>query len=522
MKAFERIILVCSTCLALVAPAAAQQRGNHATGSVEGQTSVNCDPRWPAPRFGTSFEDVHQAISDHVPRELRELLRQVFSSDRTRSIDAARELKALRAEAMPAIPFMLEVVSYGNVQLALMKRARPWTPGVAACGALWQLREAAQPQLVDALRNSSSDEVRASAAWLLGYLYRPRSGKSTPTLVNEAVTTALLDALEDASPVVVLEAANTLGGLGIGQAAEALIGLLEHECTPVRLAAIRALTALKAMAAARPLLAQLNDADKEVRVLVAYAFTRIPAPWAAPELLPLLEDEHRAVCSSALRALGHLANPATTPVLIEKLRDPQRQDRHRLAGVLGEIGDARATLPLVDCLQSANSELRHAAARSLGLIRDRRAVPYLIDLLQDDTPALRIAAAESLSQMGDRRAVEVLIAALGDPQERVIAAVASALGRLNDPRAIQPLIDILFDEKERSYSFYEQVAESLRKIRHPDVIYRLIDSLQDKPNYARLTALRTLNRLTGLNRSDHDPRTPDGWRAWKAQQTRQE
>ncbi len=466
-----------------------------------------------------AFERVRQSIPANLPEDMQVILRQLFSPDRKMSHDGVPALEQSGESAVRVVPFLLKVVSRGGVQFALRKHRPSWTPAVAAYLALFEIKEIAQPQILEALRTASADEVRAAAAWLLGKLYRRWGNENSARPINEHVREAILGALSDSSPRVLAEAARSAGLLFVRHAEPELIALLEHESRSVRLNAASALGQLESVAAARPLLKLLKDPDEGVRAMAAHALGQIGVPWVAPELLPLLDPKAGNARASALIALKRLANPATTIPLIERLNDSERVDRTYIAFTLGEIGDARATNALVACLSEGNASLVHAAARSLGMIGDRRAVPHLLELLENnDSAELHVIVAEALGEIDDQRAVEPLIAALADPKRKVVMAAATALGRLNDARAIGPMVEALFRDIKVNHAYRDAIADGLCEIRDPSVIDCLIENLSDESRYGRRTALRTLNRLTGLNVPESSPDAPQRWREWKAQQ----
>jgi HEAT repeat protein len=145
---------------------------------------------------------------------------------------------------------------------------------------------------------------------------------------------ALVLALQDASEVVRLSAARSLGDIGI-----------------------RSDDAVKALKKAR------SDKDGSLRVWTAYSLCKLTSePAAAMALINSMSSEDVITRRAAACALGHLGPEPSevVPALINALRDQDLYIRVTAVHALGTIGPrAQAAVPaLSDLLRKANDTLR--------------------------------------------------------------------------------------------------------------------------------------------------------------------
>lgn len=177
------------------------------------------------------------------------------------------------------------------------------------------------------LLNSNSLEVRAAAARSLGRYRCPQSVSRAE--MNSRAVKALEKALSDPSLVVVAEAVESLGSLGVPEAAPIITGLLRHPADPVRQAAARALEQVADPASLSALTTALDDPVPGVRFHVVGALARLGQSEAleAPrkqELIRRLEqvlvrDGDPGVRSRAATVLGDLGAAPQLPLLWQRV-----------------------------------------------------------------------------------------------------------------------------------------------------------------------------------------------------------
>ena len=247
---------------------------------------------------------------------------------------------------------------------------------------------------IDALANLRSaindpdEKVRSEAAISIGKI-RP---------VTDTVRSPLMDAMEDSSEAVRLNAAYGLGGSG-ETVVPALIGALRveakkteeeamaktpanlHRTNPNACCSAQALSAVGAPAVAA-LVGTLEEPHWWMRTLAANTLGNIgpQADEAVPALVDLLKDGHWWVRRNAAEALGRIGSKAAVPALIHSLRDPDWRVR------------GNATLSLAKSSRPNND-----------------AIPNLIQVLSDENRYNRFYASLALSRLGTTEAREALI-----------------------------------------------------------------------------------------------------------------
>jgi HEAT repeat protein len=225
---------------------------------------------------------------------------------------------------------------------------------------------------------------------------------------NEAMTKALVVALNDDSPEVA------------GHAAQALRQLGWEPETPQEGAAFRI---------------GLGRFD----AAIAYGSAAIEP------LARLTRNAPFHLCIRAIEALAHTGDPQAVKPLLDCLKHPEDIVRSCAAGALGQIGDARAVEPLLLALKEQNKQIVLSACGSLARLSDHRAVEPLIALLSHAEAEVRGAALEALGKLRDVRATPAVLKLLKDPETEVREGAAFCLGLLKDENAIEPLLLALTD-----------------------------------------------------------------------------
>jgi HEAT repeat protein len=301
--------------------------------------------------------------------------------------------------------------------------------------------EAAVEPLIKVLRGGTSVELRASAAWALGWLGDERS------------ISPLLDALHNDDSEVKSRASWALGERGGSGAVPLLISALASPNGEVVRLALGALRQLKDTRAVAPVidLLQLPHAsssfhEEAIRVLEALGDQRAVKP-----LLSLLLCEVHEVHHSAAKALGELGDTSVVPYLIETLSTMGSSVRCRaIVDALGCLRSGEATEPLIDLVGSnraySDISLTSMALSALGNIRDPRALSVLIKFCRHSESQLRYHATVALGKLGDKRAFDAIMSRLSDEDSWIRGTAVSALGDLRDLRAIQPIIERLLTD----------------------------------------------------------------------------
>jgi HEAT repeat protein len=202
--------------------------------------------------------------------------------------------------------------------------------------AVLALEKADDPRAFERLLSlveTGSDSVRAAAARSLGR-YRSNSKSETASAKSEMtarVVAALEKAIGDPSVLVVRDAAESLGSLGVPAVAPLLAGLLRHPSAIVREAAAHALEQMSNPAVLTSLCDVLAapDTSDNVRFSMVGALGKIgkegrPTDRQKAELLKRLQtvlarDPDPGVRSRAATVLGDLGGPADLTLLWQRV-----------------------------------------------------------------------------------------------------------------------------------------------------------------------------------------------------------
>ena len=251
-------------------------------------------------------------------------------------------------------------------------------------------------------------------------------GAGIPALARDAgVAAHLVTALSAPEAAVRATAAELLGRIGAGEAADALIARLDDPDASVRAAAVRAIASLPP----RP-----GDAD---------AFTR------------RLDDSDPGVRRAAVAATASRNVAALTARASRLGADPSPGVRAETAVALVRAGEEdRPHAILADLLESDSAEDRVCGLEAVGALGGHSPSGRLPGLLHDRSPLVRAAAVRALAATGGREAGDeptgedggatatpLLVAALGDEARGVRLAAATALrDRPSPPPAV---LDVL-------------------------------------------------------------------------------
>ena len=434
-------------------------------------------------------EEAFQAAQEDIPSDLSEdaktFLEGLFTIEGRGAVD--RELLA-DTEGLPAevMPYLVEIVGREDARGLMMNHVRFDTPGIRAWGTLRELAEqylqaytdSAVPKLAEVLADESQAEyARVNAVYMLAWSD------------CDAARHALIAALKSDSLSVKCASARSLGATDNAFICNSLVEAYE------------------------------TTDDERLQLTILRAFTQLGrrASGAVPVTLAALEDERASIRSEAIKALASIGNRLAVMPICQRLTDENEYTRMYAAKALGDFEDARATSALIERLEADTFlSVRGAACSSLGAIRDRRAVPSLIVALGDENVGIRRGAAEALGNIGDVRAVMPLTVLLEDEDRGVVFRAADALGQLNDPRAIKPLVDMAVTVCGYDHDWSRTATKALKAIRHPDVVYILIDNLPNEWWPAKTAPLGLLEDLTG--QSFQHGTAAQNWRGWKQQQ----
>ena len=173
-------------------------------------------------------------------------------------------------------------------------------------------------------------------------------------------------------------------------------------------------------------------------------------------------------------------------IQIDLLKDPDWVVRREAAITLGEMGDERCVEPLAAALRDGDWQVREVAIEGIGQIGSP-AVDVLLKLLRDWD--VRKSAIMALGKIRDEWVLEPLMQQLRN--DEFMEDATDALVNLGEP-ALPGLIKALKDKEEL---VRKQAVIALGRIKSPEAIDPLIEMLQNKDWFTRLTAAAALEAI---------------------------
>ena len=329
---------------------------------------------------------------------------------------------------------------------------------------------------------------------------------------------ALLRALRDPDPEVVLFAVGVLGKSHDPAAIPHLVSMIDHSDINVAQAAIDSLSQLRPTVAVEALLRVL-DRDPWLRFAAIHALGEIGDARAVRHLLPLVADE--AVRDVAIEALGKIGTLDVLPTLASLLRDAE--DSMTFGVCLRAMGELLANHPDAESLQHvaggrsspppAPRRSRNACARSLSpeetdlgcdpdvvaatgaaasLVRALRLRPLYASLvLAGRHPVLRELLQFCVVSIGEDIA-PFLGMGLEHTNSNVVVVACRSVGALSLSQFTPNLVSLLAHEVDE---VRVAAAESLGGMRELCAIPALVKLIQDESDNVRQAARTALSAM---------------------------
>jgi HEAT repeat protein len=370
--------------------------------------------------------------------------------------------------------------------------------------AIEEAAQTADPKgLVDLI--STEDAVRRNAAM------------EALTKAGQRSVPALVQALSDPDPEVVMFAASTLGKTLDPSAIPHLARILSHPDVNVCQAAIESLGALRA-ASTLGALGGLLGRDAWLRFSVVHTLGQIGDPSSARTLINLLGDDE--VREAVVNALGKVGGIEVIEELVRRLE--ATASTREFALYTGAMGNALARLPDPSVLDESPFWVAFAKRA------DTTIAPRLIEVLRavsaeaDETDGLTTAEAAieivrclrlrscfaaMISAAADKRLTEHLLFAaadLGAPLVRHLAAALShrdsqvrrfaclAIAAAGFEQRADALTSLLGDPDE---SIRVVVIRLLARLHHTDGIPQIVERLDDASAVVKAAAMEALCRM---------------------------
>ena len=312
------------------------------------------------------------------------------------------QLEAIAAEL--SLFLVEDIPAKKRVALLVEVRNPAQAPAAFELGPLAVWPHAVPPELVRGLLQAVDDEspkVRLEAIYTLGTIVRP-------PLSDEGVP-PLIKALDHYDPAIRTGAARVIGRLQVKAAGDALINATNDSNSDVRFAAMRALGAIREDRAVQALTEQFNFYGKG------------EGAW------------------SALDALARIANPSSVPLFKARLADKDPFLRRAAAEGLARTGDKSEISALqIGAGSDASPMVRTAMAFALQKL-GQNYIPRLVESMTSAKTAPQTA--DYLLELGPS-IVPALLPHLQDPSPAIRGNVAQVIGALGGPAAegaLQPL-----------------------------------------------------------------------------------
>ena len=246
------------------------------------------------------------------------------------------QFSALGLEFTPYHLIFLTTLLARMAALPLLRRIKE--EGVASPGYVLRRFRVADPFFtsmhVATIAGAVSESRRLRAARGLGTKHR-----------SAIAIEALVNALDDASEEVRVEAARSLGEIGDHEAIPPLVERLGSEDSHLRAASAEALGRIRRREGVEPLIERLQDEEKLVRGSAARALGEIRDDRAAEPLMDsLTREQDPFVFSSSAAALGKLGALRAIWTILPAFRDARqplvrRQLANAIANLLGSEGE---------------------------------------------------------------------------------------------------------------------------------------------------------------------------------------
>lgn len=308
----------------------------------------------------------------------------------------------------------------------------------------------------------ASQQIRAGRSLLLAFAVVVCGAATSAESKTDVATRQEISALEDRR------------SLGKGR----LDALLKDSDAPTRALAARALGRIGLEASVPPLLQATDDADPVVRTEAIFALGQIGAPAARAKLVSIatsgktIEERREAVI-----ALGKIRSDkpgASSSSVIPFLKDSNALVRADACIALARTADSASTDPLRPLLKDQDPSVQAYAAWAAGRLGARNLSSELRALLSSTNPDVKLMASRAVGQVADSTSIHPLSLLAKDPDWKVRVNAAWSLGKMKSLDAL-PGIAVL--GKDTNTNVRTASAEALTDIpfhfKKDDVLYPL-------------------------------------------------
>jgi len=301
------------------------------------------------------------------------------------------------------------------------------------CTVLADIGNAYAIPCLERLLNDPEWPVRAQAAEAIGQI---RPGNAAELLLP------LLDDVEEMVRVAAINAIRQIDTPNLKEHVAELAALYRRGNTEARCSVIDAIKYIPSEDVSALLMEGMDDPDVDVRLHAVRHVSGRACGLFTDLLTQRLSDADSDVRKAAARALGMIDSPAALHAMLESLSTPDREFREILTDALAKQG-VETILRVAG--NSRVVEKRLALAWALGKTRDPQSLEELSRLAEDPASEVRAAVAGAVSKVGGSQADRILRRLLEDPNERVRSAAVNGFGHLGTSARIPELSRLLED-----------------------------------------------------------------------------
>lgn len=280
-------------------------------------------------------------------------------------------------------------------------------------------------ELLLEVSRGADDAARATALRALG--------QCAP---DARVTSALLRGLTDPAPWARYYAAQSIGRLGLDDAAAPVARLVLDPAGQVRGAAVEALSHLRGQVAHDALRASAMSDEPDVRRAALIGLGIAKRPESLPLLLSAAAAPEAATRLVALSAVAEFRSSRVLAALARAATDPDESVRTAAIGFLAAAPELEATRILVDFLQ--DEACREPILTALATSTDER-VPGIMSMLESASDELAPWLTSVLARLARPEATAALFQALSSPNPAARKAAATTLSALGTHEAMDAL-----------------------------------------------------------------------------------
>ena len=306
-------------------------------------------------------------------------------------------------------------------------------------------------------------EIRFLAAKRLGTEVGVALMQDAPAREAKAITTRLIDLLDDPEAQVRSAAAQAIGHLRLATANDALVAALADPNEWVRVQVADALGRVGDATLAQVMAGHLEaEREPHVRATLVKSLGAIGDEKMLPVLALLLDDADNRVRANTVEALAQLQTKKTDlkKTLGKLANDPSNRVRANAALALLSAGDKKGREILDTMIKLKDEFMRASALYALGRLRLKTDQKLIVKHFDDPSWLVRKNAVRAMTKHG-KAGLPAVVAALRSPHPHVKLAALEVIGNLKEMSSRSAVIALFEDESGEVRSKAEEILDLL-------------------------------------------------------------